>query len=54
MYYRISYDGYIENDFKNEREAIDDFISYVMDFTKEDWKDEITIEVFSDETNEWE
>ena len=50
MYLRVSYEYYVEGDYENEEEAIDVFMESIDEMDK----DELTVEVFNDETNEWE
>jgi len=50
MIYRIRYEGYIEAEYKNRNDAIKDFIEELDNLEESD----LTVEIFNDQTWEWE
>ena len=55
-YYRISYDGYVEGDYENEEDAINDFIDIIENgnFYGRDLGNQLTIEKYDEENEKWE
>ena len=57
VYCRVSYDGYVEGEYESIEEAKADFIDIIegsCDRWGRDWKEELSVETFNEETKEWE
>ena len=53
-YFRITYEGYVEDEFDSEEEAINTFVETVQtDLENEDYT-HVGIEKYNDEKGEWE